>query len=169
MLKKTNIKGYVLLIFFIFFLCLTLFGGSGISLAIKGVSPILVLSLLVPFASFFSPVVSAVMGFLCGAVLDSISADSYCFNSLCLLLLSFLANYLAHAIFNRNLRASISLCFLVTLLYHIFYWLLFIAFSISFSDNLRYLLQTALPSCVYTAVISALFYFVFDKLSEKFN
>ena len=169
MLKKTNIKGYVLLIFFIFFLCLTLFGGSGISLAIKGVSPILAISLLVPFASFFPPIPSAVMGFLCGAVLDSISADSYCFNSLCLLLLSFLANYLAHAIFNRNLKASIALCFLITFLYHIFYWLSFLAFSISFSDNLRYLLQTALPCCVYTAVISVPFYFIFRKLSEKFN
>ena len=169
MLKKTSVKKYVLLIFFIFFICLTLFGGSGISLAINGVSPILALCLLVPFASFFPPIPSAVMGFLCGAVLDSISADGYCFNSLCLLLLAFLSNYLAHAIFNRNLKAGIALCFFITVLYHIFYWLFFIAFSISFSDNLRYLLQIALPCCVYTAVISVLFYFIFRKLSEKFN
>ena len=65
MLKKTSVKKYVLLIFFIFFICLTLFGGSGISLAINGVSPILALCLLVPFASFFPPIPSAVMGFLC--------------------------------------------------------------------------------------------------------
>ncbi len=169
MLNKTSTKGYVFLIFLIFFLSLTVFGGSGISLAVNGVSPILSLSLLVPFASFFSPIASALAGFLCGAVLDSISADSYCFNSLCLLLLAVLAHLLATHIFNRNLKATLALCLLITFLYHIFYWLLFVAFSISFSDNLRYLLQMAVPSCVYTAVISALFYFVFGRLSEKFN
>lgn len=169
MLNKTSSKKYIFLIFVIFFLCLTVFGGSGISLAIRGVSPVLVLSLLVPFASFFSPITCLVTGFVCGAVLDSISADSYCFNSLILLLLSFLANYLSHAIFNRNLKAEIALCFSITSLYHIFYWLLFIAFSISFSDNLRYLLQIALPSCVYTAALSVPFYFAFRKFAEKIN
>ncbi len=169
MLNTNSTKKYVFLISFMFFLSLTVFGGSGISLAIKGVSPILVLSLLVPFASFFSPIMSAVAGFLCGAVLDSISADCYCFNTLALLVLSVLANLLATHIFNRNLKATLSLCLLIAVLYHIFYWLLFIAFSISFSDNLRYLLQMAFPSCVYTSVISLPFYFIFGKLSLKFN
>ncbi len=167
MLKQKRDWTGFFLVFLIFFLSLTVFSGSGISLAIKGVAPILAMSILVPFAGYYSVSLSAVTGVLCGAVLDSTSADSYCFNTIALLLAGVTAHLLSHSVFNRNLKAVITLCLLETVVYYIFYWLFFIAFSLSFSDNLRYLLQIALPSGVYTAVFSAPFYFFFRFLQKR--
>lgn len=169
MLKKKRNPIRFFLVFFMFLFSLTVFDGSGISLAIKGVAPFLAISLLVPFCEFYSLSHSAVVGLLCGAVADSISVNSYCYNTIALFLLAVLANLLAQWVFNRNLKASIALCFLLSCAYYLFYWLFFIAFSLEFSDNLRYLLQSALPSAVYTAVLSAPFYYIFRRVKNKFE
>ena len=150
-----------------FFLSLTLFGGSGISLAVSGVAPVLVLSILFPFCAFNDVTMSAVVGFLCGAMLDGTSANTYCFNTVALLVLTVTASLLAHSVFNRNLKASVILCLLLTIIYFIFNWLLFIAFSLNSSGNLKYFLQLALPSSLYTAVLSTPFYFIFKAFKEK--
>ena len=167
MLKKQRHWGIFALVFGMFFLSLTLFGGSGISLAISGVSPVLVLSLLIPFCSYNRISTCVLVGILCGAVVDSTSADSYCFNTIAFLVLVVLAYLLASSVFNRNLKAGIVLCLILTLVYYLFYWLIFIAFSLNFGDNLRYLLQYAVPSSVYTAVLSAPFYFIFKAIKNK--
>ncbi len=169
MLIKEKPRRIFFLIFFMFFLSLTLFGGSGISLAINGIAPFLVLSLLVPFSGFTSVTRSALVGFLCGAVVDSISADSGCYNTVALFVIGVLANLLSQSVFNRNLKAVITLCLLLTCGYYLFYWLFFMVFSLTASDNLRYLLQLALPSSVYTSVLSVPFYLIFRGINKKYE
>ncbi len=170
MLKKKNHYGIIALNFLMFFLSLTLFGGSGISLKLFGAVPIIVLSLLTAYCSFNSLTASAVVGVVTGTVLDSTSADSYCFNTLALLIFAVAANLLADHVFNRNFKATAVLCFFLTGLYYIFYWLFFIAFSIDLKGSVTYLLRWALPSCLYTAVLTVPFYFIykhFKKLKEE--
>ncbi len=165
--KKQRHFGIFSLTALMFFLSLTLFGGSGISLAVSGVAPILVLSILSAFCTFNDVTSSAMVGFLCGAVLDSTSADTYCFNTAIFLALAIFANLLSHSVFNRNLKANIVLCLVLCLIYYLFYWLIFIAFTLSFGENLRYLLQYALASSLYTAVLCTPFYFIFKAFRNK--
>ena len=150
----------------IFFLSLTFFGGSGINLAVLGVSPLLVLSVLTAFASYSRISVTVFASLLCGIVADSVSAKGYCFNTIAFLIFGVLANLLAEHVFNRNLRATVTLCFLLTFTYYLAYWLCFSAFSLIFADSMRYLLQWCLPSSIYTAVLCIPFFFLFKKFKQ---
>lgn len=167
MQKRQKHFGIFVTTFLIFFLSLTLFNGSGISLSIHGVAPVMVLSVLFPFCVYNDVGICAGIGFLCGAVMDSTSAGGFCFNSVAILILAVSANLLSNAVFNRNLKAGTVLCFMLTVVYYLFYWLIFIAFSLKFGGNLKYLLQSAMPSSLYTAVLSIPFYFIFKSLKNK--
>ncbi len=166
MLKKQRHWGIITLNFVMFFLSLTLFGGSGISLRLFGAVPIVALSLLSAYSSFNSLSSSAVAGVISGAAMDSISANTYCFNTIAFLLIAVLAHLLSRSVFNRNLKAQITLCLMLTFLYYVVYWLLFVGFSLSYGDNLRYFLQSALPSAIYTAALTTPFYFIYKKFEK---
>ena len=150
----------------IFFLSLTLFGGSGISLAVLGVSPLLVLSVLTAFASYSRISVTVLTAVLCGIITDSVSANGYCFNTIAFLIFGVLANLLAEHVFNRNFRATAVLCFSLTFTYYLAYWLCFSAFVLKFNESMRYILQWCLPSAIYTAVLCVPFYFLFKKFKQ---
>ncbi len=166
MTNKKHHWGIFTLNFVMFFLSLTLFGGSGVSLTLFGATPLVALCLLTVFSAFSRPAVSAMVGLACGIVTDSISSDSYCFNAIAFLILGMAASLLAEFVFNRNLSATAVLCFTLTLVYYIFYWLIFIAFSVSFKESTGYLLQWALPSCIYTALLSIPFYFIYRHFNK---
>lgn len=165
MTKKRH-SGISATIILMFFLSLTLFSGSGINLSIFGAYPLLYLSLLTAFSGYSSLSRSAVAGLICGIVLDSVTLGSYCFNAVCLMLLAVFANLLAERVFNRNLKATVFLCLLVSVIYYLFYWLFFIAFSLKFDSNLEYLLKFALPSSIYTALTVIPFYFIFKRFTK---
>ena len=166
MTKKRH-GGISAIIFLMFFLSLTLFSGSGISLKIFGAYPLLFLSLLTAYSGYSSLSHSAATGLICGIVLDSVTQGSYCFNSVCLMLLAVFANLLAERVFNRNLKATVFLCLLVSIIYYLFYWLFFTAFDLNMSSNLEYLLGFALPSSIYTALTVIPFYFIFKHFTKK--
>ena len=94
MTKKRH-WGIKILCFIMFFISLTLFGGSGFSLALWGVSPILVFSLLTVFSSHSSITLTVTVSLICGIVTDSVSTEGYCFNTIAFLILSLSANLLA--------------------------------------------------------------------------
>lgn len=162
MAKKTHWAIFTLC-FIMFFLSLTLFSGSGLSLAVFGVSPILTLSILTVFSSNSRFSTACLTGILCGIVMDSISMDCYCYNTIALMVIGVLSHLLSQSVFNRNLKATITLNLILTFSYYLFYWLIFIAFTISFKDSMRYISQWCLPSSVYTALLSVPFYFIFNK------
>ena len=165
MTKKRH-WGIKFLCFIMFFLSLTLFGGSGFSLALWGVSPILVFSLLTVYASHSSITLTVTVSIICGIVSDSVSTEGYCFNTIAFLILSLSANLLAEYVFNRNLRATVTLCFILTLVYYLAYWVVFSAFVLAASESMRYLLQWCFPSAIYTALLTVPFYFIFEKFKK---
>ncbi len=166
MLNRKRNRKITAIIFLMFFLSLTLFGGSGVNLSIMGAYPLLFLSLLVAFSGYTSVFPSAMTGLACGIVLDSVELDSCCFNALCLMLLAVLSNLLAERVFNRNLKATVFLCLLISSVYYLFYWLFFMAFGLSFNSSIEYLLQIALPSSVYTAATIIPFYYIFKYFKK---
>lgn len=149
-----------------FFLSITLFDSGSISLKIMGASPFVTLCVLVVFSCFAKPAVAAAVGFIVGAFTDSISTHSYCFNTILLFVLAVAASLLASNVFNRNLKATVALCFLISAVYHIAYWCFFIAFSVNLSQSTEYFLGFALPSVVYNAAISIPFYFIYKKFEK---
>ena len=165
MTKKRH-WGIKILCFIMFFLSLTLFGGSGFSLALWGVSPILVLSLLTVYASHSSVTLTVTVSIICGIVTDSVSTEGYCFNTIAFLILGLLANLLVEHVFNRNLRATITLCLILTLVYYLAYWVVFSAFVLAASESMRYILQWCFPSAIYTALLTIPFYFIFEKFKK---
>lgn len=165
-MTKNKHWGIRILCFVMFFFSLTLFGGSGFSLTLWGISPILVLSLLTVFSSHSSVTATVIVSLVCGIVTDSVSTEGYCFNTIAFLILGLSANLLAEYVFNRNLKATVTLCFILTLIYYLAYWVIFSAFVLSSSESMRYLLQWCLPSALYTALLTIPFYFIFEKFRK---
>ncbi len=167
-MKEGKSKIYYLWDFLIFFAVIILFGSGIINLDIKTAHPFVVLSLLVAFSCFASGFSSCIFaGIVTGACVDSIAADSYCFNTLALMLLAVGAYLLSNNVFNKNLKATLALCFLLSLVYYLIHWLVFIAFSLDFRENLEYLLQHVFPSCLYTAVFCIPFFLIYNKLKKS--
>lgn len=167
MQEKKRRFGVALLNFVLFAAAILLFGNTGIRLHIKHAYPFLILSLLTAYSCFSGVSRAALAGFLSGAFIDSVASGSYCFNTLAFMLLAVAASRLSSSVFNKNLKACITLCFLVTAAYYLLYWIIFIAFSLDFKGNSQYLLQYALPSCIYTTVFVIPFYFLYKKLLKR--
>ncbi len=149
----------------LFAVVLLLFGC--VDLSISNAYPLVPFSLIVAYSCFAQgPSLVVALGLLSGVVMDSFASKAYCFNTLALGLISCGCYLLSAFVFNKNLKATLALCFLLASVYFIFYWLIFICFSVSFEDSVTYLLQYALPSSVYTSLFSAPFYFIFKKLDS---
>ncbi len=166
MKQKNRHIGITVLNVLLFFAAILLFGNTEIPLHIKHAYPFVLLSLLTAFSCFSNVTLCTLAGFLSGAFIDSIASNSYCFNTITLMLLAVAANRLSISVFNKNLKACVTLCFFVTLAYYLLYWLCFVALSLGFKENSQYLMQYALPSCVYTTVFVVPFYFLFKKQNK---
>lgn len=161
MLTKRKKRSITALNILLFAACILLFGNAGINLSIKHAYPFILLALLVAFSVFSKISHAAVAGFISGAFIDSVASGSYCFNTVILMLLAVAAVLLSNNVFNKNLKAVITLCFLTTVVYYLFYWLIFINPPLKAGDSIAYILQYALPSCIYTTVFVLPFYFLY--------
>ena len=161
MLTKSKKISIAFLKFLLFTVCILLFGSSVIDLSIKTAYPFIVLALLVASAVFSKLSHCAFAGFICGAFVDSITSGTYCFNTITLMLLAVAACLFSDNVFNKNLKATITLCFICTFVYYLCYWLLFIRPAISTTANPQYILQYAIPSSLYTTVFVIPFYFIY--------
>lgn len=130
-----------------------LFDTSGfVDLSIDTATPMISLALLTAFAIFASVTRSAVVGFIVGAVWDSMTSGSYCFNTVAFFLLGAFISLAANNLFNKNIRASIAMAVIVAVIYFTARWLCFMAFGVGIENSLIYLLSYGLPSALYSAV-----------------
>ena len=163
MLAKKRYPKIFILNILIFFLCIVFHGVIGVNLAIRNAYPFVILSLLTAYSCFSDVSRCAAAGFICGAFIDSIAAGSYCFNTLFFMCVSTLLCVMSDTVFNKNLKAALTLCLLSAVLYYLLNWLLFIAFSADSSENMLYLLKYALPSSLYTAFAVIPFYYLYRR------
>lgn len=139
------------------------------SLKIYGANPMLPLAFLVAISIFSSELYAVMAGFLTGIFVDSVSSVPLGFNTLLFMIIGLFVAFTAHYLFNNNVRAAMSLAAISGFLYFVLRWFFFDAISHSAKDSFIYLYKFALPSVVYTAVISVLIYLLKKLIIKKLN
>lgn len=158
-----------LISFLLFFFAFIIHYTDIIDISIKNAQPIIILPLLTAFSMFSGVGVSAAVGLVTGIFMDSSASGAVCFNAAVLMVSAALVSVCAERLFNRNIRASVLLCVLVSLFYFLIRWVCFYAFGTGVQDNLTYLLSYAFPSVLYTAVFIFPFYFLYRYFNKLIN
>ena len=159
--KKTAL---ILLINAAMFTVLILFHYSGASIKIMNANPFGALALLITLIMFSSELTGVLTGVAVGIVLDSVAATPPGFNTAVLTLVSFGATIVSHYLFNRNLKAALTLCLIAAAVYFAARWLVCFAFAGSVESSINYLFRYAAPSAIYTAVLAVPFFCIEKRL-----
>ena len=139
------------------------------SLNIGNASPMLTLSFVIAVSMFCSELNASLIGMAAGIFTDTSSSTSFGFNSLVFFIIAFLTSFLIHYLFNNNFRSGIALGIMFSAFYFILRWLFFFVGGNSINDSFSYLFQHALPSVIYTAIITLLFFFIEKFLFKKIS
>ncbi|MBR5923615.1 MAG: rod shape-determining protein MreD [Clostridia bacterium] len=146
------------------FTVLILFHYSGASIKIMNANPLSALALLITVIMFSSELTGVLTGVAVGIVLDSVAATPPGFNTAVLTLISFGAAIISHYLFNRNLKAALTLCLIASAVYFAARWLVGFAFAGDINASLNYLFRYAAPSAIYTAVFAVPFFYLEKRL-----
>lgn len=139
------------------------------SLKIYGANPMLPLAFFVAICIFSSELYSVIAGLLVGIFVDSVSSVSFGFNACLFMVIGLFVALTAHYLFNNNVRAALALAAISSFVYFVLRWFFFDAITHSVSDSFSYLYKVAMPSVVYTAVVSVIIYLLKKFLNKKFN
>ena len=153
---------------FIFILLLCIQYNGVFNIKIAQASPLLFLALLVALCMFCSELTAAVSGVILGIFVDTVTSTLPGFNAILLPLLGLAIALIVRYLFNNNIFSAIALCAVCSTLYYLLRWIFGFAFSSSLAENLTYLLQTALPSVLYTTIFIIPFYYLEKALYKKF-
>ncbi|MDO4607918.1 MAG: hypothetical protein Q4B40_01850 [Clostridia bacterium] len=138
------------------------------TLKIATANPMLPISLFVVICMFCSELSSVISGMIIGVFMDSVVATPAGFNAIFLMILGISIALIVRHLFNNNIMSAIALCLMSATAYFLLRWLFCFAFSVSFSETLTYLMQTAFPSVLYTTVFTVPFYYLERFLYKKF-
>lgn len=138
------------------------------SIKILQANPMLPVALLVCTCIFASELTSAFSGLLIGIIIDGFAHTPAGFSSILLFILGLAISLAVRHLFNNNILSAIALCAICTFIYLLLRWLICIAFYLSLTENLTYLMQTILPSVLYTCVFCVPFYYLEKVLHQKF-
>lgn len=166
MLYKKNNPLYIIINVLIFFVIFIFQSTTVNIIAIKSVSPLLLLSLITAFGFYHSPLVCLSAGIICGAALDSIVADSYCFNTLCFAVFGVFVSKASNSLFNKNIKAAAALSFIISSCYFVLVWLVFHTFDSLIENSLGYLFSFSIPSAFYSSLFIFPFYYLFKALEK---
>ena len=158
-----NKKNYFLKIlnFFVFFILIIFETSGAVDISIKTAVPFILIPLLTAYSEFSTLSKSALAGFLTGASVDCVSADTFVFNTLVLMLLAVFVNLAANNLFNKNIFSALVMSLITAALYFVLMWAVFYLFSSTVEQSLTYLLGHALPSALYTSVFIVPFYYLY--------
>lgn len=150
-------------------LSLILHFNSLFSLKIYGAIPMLPLAFLVAISIFSSELYSFMSALLVGIFVDSISSVSFGFNTCIFMVIALFVALTSHYLFNNNVRAALALAAMSSFIYFVLRWFFFDAITHSVRDSFTYLYKVAMPSALYTAIISVLVYLLKKSINKKFN
>lgn len=166
MIKVKKHYGVSLLNFLLFCLLFLLHYSGILTIRALHATPVLLLPCLVAFSMFCEEITATFAGFAAGIFMDSVSSGSSCFHTVVFLLIALFVSFTVHFLFNNNIRSAILLSLLATLIYYLLRWLIFYTLGGNVTDSLRYLLQFALPSVIYTNLFIVPFYYLQRKFSR---
>ena len=167
--KRKNIR-VNLLYATVVLLAVFLYGSPHINISIKSASPFIFLPLIVAFSTFFEIWQSVAAGLLLGSVADSVSSKGFCANTIVLFCFAVFVCLGTKSLFNKNIKAVVAVCFSLSVIYFLLFWLFFLCGAMTFRENGEYLLLYAFPSALYSTVfVIPLFYLFryFETLKNK--
>lgn len=135
---------------------------------IFNISPLLTLSLLVAIGMFCSELTGAFTGLIIGVFTDAVASTPQGFNAILFCVLGLSAVLVAKHLFNNNIISAVALCALCAMFYFLLRWIFCYAFSLSFTENLTYLINTVFPTCLYTAIFTIPFYYLERSLYKRY-
>jgi rod shape-determining protein MreD len=139
---------------------------SFISLKIGNASPLIIIPFLIVVCFFSGMWRGVIFAFIYGIYMDSIAADTLCFNTLVLGITMCVCGLLITHVLNRNISAVLLLSLLTCVFYFLLKWLIFYLFA-GVEHNQEYLFYYAVPSAIYTAAFSLPFYYVAKFFSNS--
>lgn len=160
MIKAKKHYGISLLNFLLFCLLFLLHYSGIFTIRFLHATPLLLLPYLVAFSMFCEEIAAAFAGLATGIFMDSVTSGSSCFHTVVFLLIGLFVSFTVHFLFNNNIRSAVLLSLLATLVYYLLRWLIFYTIGQTVADSLRYLLQFALPSVIYTNLFIIPFYYL---------
>lgn len=167
MRKTKHHFGIALLQILIFVLILLTHYTSGLSLSIKGITPLPMLPLLTAFCMFHDESQSTFAGLFTGILMDSVAAGAASFNAVLLAVIALCTSLVVRYFFNNNIRSALTLSFTGSLVYFIVKWVMFFAFKETVQGNFIYLLKFALPAVLYTNIFIFPFYYLQKALYNR--
>lgn len=138
------------------------------SIKILHANPMLPLALLVCTSIFASELTASFAGLLTGILIDGVAHTPSGFNAILLFIIGLAVSLAVRYLFNNNILSAISLCAICTFLYLLLRWAFCIAFYSSLTENLTYIMQSILPSVLYTSLFCIPFYYLEKALYQKF-
>ena len=158
-------KSHLVLAYFSLIVALILQTTLVKEIAIFGVSPMLVMVLVVCFSLMNDSVPSAIFAVVAGLMLDVLGSRTLGLNALMMLYLSLGVSTVGREFFQDTLRSAIILVFVGTLLYETIYFILnFLVFG---SGHFWYVLwRVTLVEAVYNAVLAILVYYYCNKFMK---
>ncbi len=169
MIPKKNHPFIFLATAFLFFAVTIFDSAAGFSITIKSATPLVILPLLTAFSVFTDIKKAAFAGFLSGACVDSVARESYCFNTIALMLIATAVCLLSDTLFNKNIRAATVLSLFTAVLYFVLNWFVFDAIGHGSKQSLEFLFSYSLPSALYTSLFIFPFYFIFKHFDNIKN
>ncbi len=138
-----------------------------IDISFFNISPMTLLPFVVAFSMHYEELSATIGCTVIGIFADSILSGSSCFHTILFFILGFAISLMLKYLLNNNLKCAIMLCFLASVLYFVLRWVFFHAFT-GMENSIEYLLQSALPSVLYTTVFIIPFYYL-ERVIYRFK
>lgn len=167
--NKKNVLVLHLINALLFLLLFLIQYNGAFSIKILTATPMLPLALLISICMFCSELRGALTGLVVGIFLDGVTSTPQGFNALTFCFLGLAAVLVIKHLFNNNILSAVSLCALCSLFYFVLRWIISLSVSLSFTENLTYLMGIILPSCLYTGIFIIPFYYFEKLLYKKYN
>ncbi len=162
--SRFGILAFFINLFIIIFLFVLRYSGL-VTLAIGQAVPITLIPFVAAVALCYGEWYGAAAGFFAGALMDSVTTASSCFNSLTVMLIGLVCGLLSSYYLNKNLYAAACVSLGASFTYLFARLLFFYSFK-GISIGADYYSLYFIPTVFYTALFIIPFYFLEKKLKS---
>ncbi|MBR3594062.1 MAG: rod shape-determining protein MreD [Clostridia bacterium] len=143
------------------------FDSTGLApLNIGNARPLLLLPLLVAVAMAGREWIGLLFGAVFGILLDTIGAETLCFNMIALFIIGTVCGLLCAHYVNDNVYSAVALCFFSNLFYYVARWFFFYVCA-GREEVFSYFFRYCVPTILYNTVFIIPFYFLLRYLSRR--
>ncbi len=162
--KRKSFIAALLNIVLIFALFLLRFCGIA-TFQIGRATPMILIPVIISLSIFCGENASLLYAIFAGFLMDCAAGDTYCFNTVFMVIAATVCNLLSNRFLNRNLKAAVCLSATVSFGYFFLKYLVSFVFR-GIPVHYDYFILYLIPSVVYTAVWIIPFYFL-QKLLNR--